>query len=525
MKTSTALIALGLTVIVTSSVTYFYTTRHTTPAPQAVPPAHVLYWYDPMVPNQHFSKGGKSPFMDMQLQPKYADNSASQMEASGVKIDPNMQQNLGIRLVTVQSKPLTTTLTLAANVVLNDRDVAIIQSRSNGYVQRVYQRAVGDVIPRGAPIAELLLPEWVGAETEYLAMRRSGDKDLTAAAKQRLVLLGMPEVMVQRLEQTGQAQSEFIVNSPISGVIQNLQIRTGMTVSTGQTLAQVNGLDTVWLEASVPEAQAALVHQGQPISAQLSAYPSEQLQGSVIAVLPEVAADSRTVKVRMVLPNLKHRIMPGMYAQAMLNVGAPTPVMLVPSEAVIRTGQRTVVIVAKMNGDFQAVDVQLGSEANGESAVLQGLRVGQKVVASGQFLIDSEASLSGILSRLQAPHKVTPAQSMSSPVAQVISTTNASGMNMGSPKTGKANPAGTMPASIQTLIYGTGVVEAVDVQHITLSHQPIPALGWGAMTMPFTLDQAVKIGMIHIGDTVHFGFVQKNNDNVIESLEKIEVTP
>ena len=301
----------------------------------------VLYWYDPMVPNQHFDKPGKSPFMDMQLVPKYADAGG---EAAGVRVDPGVVQNLGIRLTTVGTQVLAEPIEAAASVMFNERDVAIIQARSTGFVQKVYARAPGDVVPAGAPIADLLVPEWAGAQQEFLAMLKTGDKALANAARERLRLTGMPESLITRVEQTGIPHAVVTITAPVGGVIQELDVRSGMTVGMGMTLARINGLGSVWLEAAIPEAQADRVRTGQPLVAQLTAYPGETFKGKVIAVLPQTNTDSRTLRVRIELPNRDGRLKPGMFAQVRVEAGTGKPAIVVPSEAIIRTGTRAVVL-------------------------------------------------------------------------------------------------------------------------------------------------------------------------------------
>ena len=154
----------------------------------------VLYWYDPMVPDQKFDRPGKSPFMDMDLVPRYADEASE--TGAGVRIDPALVQSLGARFATVRRGMLEGDVAATAVVEFNDRDVAVVQARASGFVERVYDRAPGDVIRAGAPLADLLVPEWGGAQIEYLAVRRTADAPLIAAARQRLILLGMPESLV-----------------------------------------------------------------------------------------------------------------------------------------------------------------------------------------------------------------------------------------------------------------------------------------------------------------------------------------
>ncbi len=379
---------------------YWIGHRSQAPAPAATVSADgqkVLYYYDPMFPNQKFDKPGKSPFMDMQLVPKYADGGGAS-DPTGVTIDPGARQSLGMRVVAAKMGSLAATLDVTGAIDFNQRDVAIVQARSGGFVSRVYARAPGDVVRAGAPIADLLLPEWGGAQTEFLSVRRLGKPDLTAAARQRLKLLGMSDGLITTIERTGRPNGVVTITTPISGVIQTLDARPGVTLTMGQTLAQISGLGTVWLNAAVPEARAGDVRIGQNANATLTSFPGETFDGRVIAILPTAQADSRTLTVRIELPNRSGRLRPGMFATVALG-GAAKPALLVPSEAVIRTGTRTLVMLATGDGRYHPAEVRIGRDAGGQTEVLAGLSPGEKVVASGQFLLDSEASLTGITVR------------------------------------------------------------------------------------------------------------------------------
>jgi Cu(I)/Ag(I) efflux system membrane fusion protein len=369
------------------------------PAAASAEGRKVLYYYDPMFPNQKFDKPGKSPFMDMQLEPKYADDAmGASGAASGVSIDPSAMQNLGIRVAEAKMGSLAATLNVTGSVDFNQRDVAIVQARSGGFVARVYARAPGDVIRAGAPIADVQLPEWGGAQTEFLAVRRLGKPELTAAARQRLRLMGMSDGLIAGVERSGRTNGTITITSPISGVIQTLDARAGVTLAQGQTLAQVTGIGTVWLNAAVPEAQAGVVRIGQSATATFTAFPGETFGGRIIAILPTAQADSRTLTVRIELVNRSGRLRPGMFAQVALG-GETRPALLVPSEAVIRTGTRTIVMLATDDGRYHPAEIRTGREGGGQTEIIEGLAVGEKVVASGQFLLDSEASLTGIAVR------------------------------------------------------------------------------------------------------------------------------
>jgi membrane fusion protein, copper/silver efflux system len=456
----------------------------------------VLYWYDPMVPTQHFDKPGKSPFMDMQLVAKYADDisgNGNGDDATSIKIDPGVLQNLGVRSAKVERGNLAVPIDAVATVQLNDRQVAIVQARSGGFVERVYARAPGDVIPRGAPLVDLLMPEWAGAQGEFLAMLKTGDQALAQAARERLKLLGMPAKLIGRVEQIGQPQPVVTISTPIGGLIQTLDVRAGMTVSGGAALAKINGLDSVWLEAAIPEDRAGQIYPGKEMEAHFAAYPGTTFKGKVIAVLPETNADSRTLRVRVELPNRDGRLKPGMFAQVRLAAGGAEPVLLIPSEAVIRTGVRNVVLLALDEGRFQPVEVKLGQEAAGKVVVLDGLTEGQRIVASGQFLIDSEANLKGVLARMNGAAKET--------------------------------PAGAASAMAAPLHEAVGKVEAIKDGEITLSHGPVPSLGWGPMTMPFKLVRPDMAAALKPGDTVNFGFRESDRGYVIEQLGKSRGRP
>ncbi|EHU2953339.1 TPA: efflux RND transporter periplasmic adaptor subunit [Acinetobacter baumannii] len=448
--------------------------------------AKVLYWYDPMKPEQHFDKPGKSPFMDMQLVPKYADEGdAGATESTVVKIDPSIQQNLAIRYAMVEQAMVGSNLLTNGILQANERQVAILQTRANGFVQRVYGHAVGDIVSQGSPIADVSIPEWTGEQTEFLAVLRMGDRSLIQASRQRLQLLGIPQDVIQRVERTRKVQSTITLSAPVSGFIDSLEVRSGMALSMGQTLATIKGFNPIWLEAAVPEAQIATIKQGSKAEVTLAAY-TKIVTGKVIDILPTLDTTSRTIKVRIELPNADGHLKPGMFASVKF-LNNPQASLVIPEQAVIRTGTRNVVIVAHEQGRFEPVVVQLGQSDGLKVAILQGLKVGQKVVISGQFLIDSEANLQGVLDKLN---------------------------------TGKAISTSQTQNSKPFLYQGIGRVEKVTLQEITISHQAIAGLGWGAMTMSFK-QPAKPFTQIRSGDQVSFSFKQVSDAYVISNISKI----
>lgn len=474
----------------------------TSPGPQKsgdVDPVNgkkVLYWHDPMVPGQKFDKPGKSPFMDMQLVPVYADGGSN--DTGALSIDPRIQQNLGVRTIEVRPGTIAMAFEAVGSTAYNERDVAVVQPRTGGFIERLYVRAPLDPVRKGQPLVDLYVPDWVVAQEEYLSARRireqSGDKtmdSLVDAARQRMRLAGMSEAQIARIELDNRVDARTTLTAPISGVVAELGAREGMTVMAGATLYRINGLSTIWVNAEVPESQAGLVRPGNLVEARTPALPGETFKGKVSAILPEVNAATRTIKARVELTNPKARLVPGMFATVNFTPAARKDTLLVPTEAVIQTGKRSVVIVANGDGKFAPVEVDVGAESGGQTEIRRGLAAGQRVVVSGQFLIDSEASLKGALARME-------------------------GAASTSDGTAPANPA-----SDAAVHRGEGKVEAIDQDGITLSHGPIPTLKWNAMTMTFRLPSADLARNLAVGDTVAFEIRATPDGNYeIASLRK-----
>jgi Cu(I)/Ag(I) efflux system membrane fusion protein len=461
---------------------WWWATRHAPVADtQAAAPAQdgraVLYWYDPMVPTQKFDKPGKSPFMDMELVPKYADEGG---DAATVKISPGVSQNLGVRLATVTRASLGTDVTATGVVGFNEREVAIVQARSGGFVERVARLAPNDVIGAGAFIAELLVPEWAALQQEYLALAALGDAALAEAARERMRLAGMPEGLIREVAKTGKARNRVAITAPRGGVIQALEVRPGMTLMAGQTLARINGIGTVWLDVAVPEARAGEVRIGQAAEANFAAFPGEPVRGRVTALLPALDEAARTLRVRVELPNRDGRLRPGLTAQVSLKGTGGESALRVPTEAVIRTGRRALVIVAEAEGRYRPVEVTPGREVGNDTVILSGLDEGQQIVASGQFLIDSEASLLGIETRSSGEAAATPA----------------------------------------ALHEADAVIDAISASTVTLTHGPFKTLAMPGMTMEFPLARPQLAKGLKAGDRVRVGARETDEGLLIEKLDK-----
>lgn len=457
------------------------TTTTTSPDSEKVPARKVLYWHDPMMPNQHFDKPGKSPFMNMQLEPVFADEGAS----SGVKIDSGLQQNLGIRYATARRVDVATSFEAVGTTQFDESLTDAVQSRVTGYIDRLYANAPMQRVSKGAPIASLFVPDWLAPQEEYLALRRSGmDDTMLAASRERMRALSIPDAIVANLDRTGRVQAHVTLSAPAAGVISELNVRDGAMVAPGQTLAKVAGLNTLWLVIDVPEALALQVKAGMSVDAVFAADTTQHFTGRIREVLPGISTGSRTLQARLSIDNKDLSLTPGMLMRARIGGATTASRLVVPSEAVITTGKRSIVIVKQADSRLQPVTVTTGNDSGSDTEVLSGLSEGEQVVASGQFLIDSEASLKSVLPRLEA---------------------------------GPASEAFAAAPTYET----TGKVEAVTSHDITFSHQPVPALGWGAMTMAFGKPSATAFPDVKTGETVHFAF--KQSDDGYE-LTKVDPT-
>jgi Cu(I)/Ag(I) efflux system membrane fusion protein len=451
-----------------------------TPAASSAAPAaktdstgrRILYWHDPMVPQQKFDKPGKSPFMNMDLVPVYADAAT---EEGGVAVSPRMRQSLGMRIAAAEMTELRQDLAAVGNVQVDERRIARAEVRTQGWVERLHVRAVNDPVRAGQVLAEVYSPELLQAQEEYLLVRRMAkdsaeNEPLARAARRRLESLGLGESGIAKLEQSGVASRRLPLVSPISGIVMELGVREGAMVQAGTPAFTLTDLSSVWLTVEVPEAQAGTLKLGQDVSATVQSIPGKSFSGRIDFIYPELNAQTRTVKARLTLANPGLALRPGMFAEVSL-ASASRKVLTVPTEAVIQTGTRIVVIV--FEGErFRAATVQTGAERGGRTEVISGLKEGEKVVASGQFLIDSEASLRGMLSRLEGGAEAKPA------AAQATDGTHK----------------------------GLAKVTAVDAAkgRIELDHEPIAALKWPKMTMEFAVEDKAALAKLKAGDLVEF---------------------
>jgi len=448
----------------------------------------VLYWQDPMKPGARFDKPGKSPYMDMQLQPVYAEDASD----TGVRVSSQVQQNLGIRTAIVSRAAVSSSFDAVGTVQFDERLNVAVQTRTAGYLERLAVRAPMARVVKGQALGTVFAPEWLGPLNDIAALKRSGaSAELLAAAKERTQALSIPSELVRQAEDGGTAQARYTLVAPASGVVTELGVREGMAVSPGMTLFRIAGLDKVWAVAEVPEARAVRLGRSQQVTAALQADPSQTFSGTMQEILPQVNPVTRTLQARFEVDNKAGKLVPGMLLR--LQVAGPAASRLVvPAEAVLRTGTRAVAIVRKDNGGFEPREVKLGADLGEQLEVVDGLSEGDQVVASGQFLVDSEARLRSVLGGMAPP---TPASAPAS----------------------AASPSNHSAHSAQ------GRVESIDADGITISHGAVADLKWPAMTMTFTKPSPTAFADVKPGDSVRFEFQQKGDGYVLASVHRLGV--
>lgn len=422
--------ALGAVLVAMLATATYLIGRHSATQPELTstqttakaPPKPVRYWYDPMVPEQHFDHPGLSP-MGMEMVPKVDDASTP---SGGVRIDAATVQNLGLRTALVERHSMASAVDVPGNVMWDIRQAVTVSARVDGIVQRLDVRAPYTVVTKGAPLLALLAPQWRSALAEAEALRHVQSPDAQAlreASQARLQVLGLSAADGVTSRGDGAAIG---VSAPITGTVTTLEVREGQRVNAGQTLMTINGLSSVWVEAAVPQGQASAIRPGTPVTVRVDAWPGRVFNGQVETLLPDIDNATRTQRTRIVLSNPDGALTPGMFAHVALSPASAAAVIVVPDDALIADGESARVIVVEGDGHFRAATVTPGRSTGGMTEIRSGLEVGQRIVVSGQFLIDSEANLSGALDRLNGSNHPSPAASVPAPP----STTAMPGMSM-----------------------------------------------------------------------------------------------
>jgi len=372
--------------------------------------AKPLYWVAPMDANYRRDKPGKSP-MGMDLIPYY-DNQTSKTKDEGIgtiKISASVINNLGVRTTSAKVQSLQTKIDTVGYVTYDEDKLVHIHPRVEGWVDKLFVKSVGDPVVKGQPLYNIYSPELVNAQEELLLALNRKNPRLITAAQNRLVALQLPKSAIDVLKKTRKVKQNITFFAPQNGVIENLKIREGFFVKPGSTLMSIGDLSQVWVKAEVFERQAGQVKQGTPITMTLDYLPGKVWQGHVDFVYPTLEAQTRTVKVRIRFSNEEGQFKPNMFAQITIHSNSDEKALVIPKEALIRTGNQDRVVLALGDGYFKSVAVNVGRFDSEHVEILSGLSEDEVVVSSAQFLLDSESSKTSDFKRMNVgqAHQIT----------------------------------------------------------------------------------------------------------------------
>jgi len=373
----------------------------------------ILYWVAPMDANYRQDEPGKSP-MGMDLVPVYAD----EVDAvpGTVKIDPTVVNNLGVRTARAEYGALSRRIETVGYINFDEDTLLHVHTRVDGWIEKLAVTATGDPVEKGQLLFELYSPTLVNAQQEYLAAVRSNNTILRSASKDRLTALGVTESEISRLQKNQSPSQRVRVYADSDGVIAHLGVREGIYVTPSTEVISVARLDRVWVHAEVFERQAAWVKPGQEAVVELDYLPGKLWRGTIDYVYPELDPITRTLKVRIRFENEGEYLRPNMFARVTLFGTETDAVVHVPRAALIRGGSVNRVVLSLGEGRFRSQPVEIGIESGNRIAILEGLAVGDLVVSSGQFLIDSESNIESALSRMDDPAMEPVEEPMDEPV-------------------------------------------------------------------------------------------------------------
>jgi len=358
----------------------------------------VLYWVAPMDPNFKREQPGKSP-MGMDLVPVYKNSG----EGAEVRISAAVSQNFSVRLAAVERGRLWRGINTVGYVDYNEARVSHIHLRTSGWIEHLATHSVGERFKKGDTLLTLYSPELVNAQQEYVQALRSGSRPLISSSSVRLAALGLTEGQIKQLKKSRKVLQSVPIFADQDGVVSTLSVRHGMYVTPRNKVMSLADLSSVWLLVDVFEKQANWVKLGDTAEVRLSYQPGKTWTGRVNYIYPSLDKTTRSLKVRLVFDNPDEMLKPNMFAKVKILSGAKNNILIIPTEALIRTGAQERVIIAKGKGRFEQRMVSSGLESGAYIEISDGLEEDEQVVVSGQFLLDSEASLRASMLRMSTP--------------------------------------------------------------------------------------------------------------------------
>lgn len=447
----------------------------------------ILYWVAPMDPNYQRDKPGKSP-MGMDLVPVYADGNTT---GNVVAIKPEVVQSLGVRTAVAERTRLWRGIDTVGYIDFDESKVSHIHLRTEGWIEKLTVKSEGERVKKGDFLFDLYSPRLVNAQEELVTAIASGSKSLIRASRERLSALGVSDRQITQLQKDKKILQKISIYAQQDGVVSSLSVREGMFVKPENRVMSLADLSSIWILAEVFERQSQWVKNGLPAEVRLSFIPGKVWQGNVEYIYPSLDPKTRTLKVRLRFDNPDEFLKPNMYANVRIFGGPKENTIVIPVEGLIRTGREERVIVALGEGRFEARNVTAGIESGKYVEILKGINQGEEIVISGQFLIDSEASMRASLTRM-SPADDEP------------------GMN-------------ETAVNVTKSVTGSGVIKAIktDENKLNLQHEAIEELGWPAMTMDFSLAEGVNLEDLQIDDSVMFTMQQNGEAYLITSIDKI----
>ena len=391
----------------------------TPPAQPKAGKGRIVYYRNPMG-QPDTSPVPKKDSMGMDYIPVYEDEGGG--TGSVVKVSPERIQMLGVRSEPAALRTLTRAVRAVGAVQADERKLYVINTKFDGWIEKLHVNATGQAVRRAQPLMEIYAPELVVAQQEYaLAWRslqsmtgatedvRASARQIAEAALQRLRNWDISDDQVRRLQRDNAISRTLTLRSPADGIVLEKMAVEGMRFAAGDPLYRIADLSTVWLVADVFEQDLGAVREGQTAHVAVNAYPGTTFRGTVDFIYPTVTQETRTGKVRLVIPNSDGRLKLGMYANVAIDAPvADAPVLAVPDSAVLDSGMRQTVLIDRGEGRFEPREVKLGAHTDGYATVLAGLEPGEKVVVSANFLIDAESNLRAALNAFSPPADATP---------------------------------------------------------------------------------------------------------------------
>ncbi|QHJ10073.1 Cation efflux system protein CusB [Paraglaciecola mesophila] len=481
-----------------------------------------LYWVAPMDPNFRRDKPGKSP-MGMDLIPFYgnqrgADESMS-AQAGSVKISPDVVNNLGVRTAQAKMTTLNNTIETVGYIKYNEDTIVHMHPRVEGWVDALYVSTAGETVSKGQKMYGIYSPQLVSAQEEYLLAKKGKSRVIIDAARQRLLALHMPQEAMQQLDSDGKVLQSVTFYAPQSGVLEHLKIRHGFYVKPGDTLLSIASLDEVWVEAEVFEQQASLLEEGLAVNMDVAYLPDRQWQGKLDYIYPSLDISTRALRVRLRFDNPERLLKPNMYSNITIQGKPSAATLTVPREAVIRTGNQDRVVLALGEGYFKSVAVTLGKMSREAIEITSGIEMGDEVVTSAQFLIDSQSSISSDFVRMDHDNgSASTRQNNNSMQAHMKMS-----MDMESKSQSKKQNVKTAPEQAQV----RGTVNSINIEQrsANISRGPIEKWGRGPATMVFSFAEHIDEHVLHqlnANSRIEFTFEISDGDFVIVALSIID---